>query len=1120
MAKVFRLHKEANNNIVDWAGGTHLKYGVDVTNQIEDPQGATSKKEITSIPSPFARIDLAKSAFKAIGERPDKVLEGNTIYHKIISDCLDIGEIFFNYEKLADKIEIIVWDRDEQINTLLNSENQAHRILGQTLKMYLEQDGDTYNFAEMSRLYLLRYKGKERKSQMDIIGSTSPCTLFFSSANDLRYLAKDLKASGNDLPFDDDYSPLYKRDFEYQKYLYSLKASTGNQIFSSKFPEISAYLRANYSHLSSEQKTIIDELENKPNCIDVFPKLSINSDTVEVLNIPLRRSKGVISSEVEHSDFRIASTIYQNEPPLVLPVKPGNEYTSLKYIQANWDKTYKAPYYDSLSFSQRTLPYMSDKYPYLTISDFLTPSIMSMPYELSDSFFNGNVSDKSTTFLLPIKPLFFKFFTVDELRGVMNDGKNMIEMTSGAGGAVNVILRIPIQGGRYITYERMYFKDHQNVTEKNEGSVVEQKFGLGVMPLIQSNNISPYYRVAFFPKKKDSKLTFASNTACEPKDIVQRSEPTAVCGVVSYVIEESFDKIYVTINGTTNVILPKFIKTGNSSQYTFAVDFGTTNTHIEYSIDGSSSSRPFDIKHAEQQMQRMHKDYKQDKDIQYAFEHAFIPDTIADSDDYSFPIRTALAEHVNIDYKQQANSMANGNIPFRYEKAAIPSYNKVKTDIKWSNSVAARVEMYLDNLFLLMRNKVLLNGGDITSTKVIWFYPVSMTKARCDKFAEIWNKLYKKYFGDTVETNLIMMSESVAPYNYYKQKKGAKSNVVTIDIGGGTTDVYVVEDNEPKMLSSFRFAANAIFGDGYNHSADSNGFVNTFKEGIISILKSNEDKGLSDVLKAFEEIEKSEKSNDIIAYFFSLANNKIIKDKSIPLNFIDMLSKNDKYKYVFIIFYGAVLYYVARMMKAKGLSMPQTLAFSGNGSKTLCVLSNNKSTLSMFASLIFENVYSQEYSDTKLDIIFDNEPKLATCKGGIAHKSNLSFEGIESIKTSLLGIDGQTFTDNIKYKDIDNDNTIKAVAQNVSEFIDFLFSIHDNNKQFFVKYLAADAQIIEKIKKLCKSELIEYTKQGVEKKMEELQSWGAGEDTEVEETMFFYPIVAMLNNIAREIINY
>ena len=122
--------------------------------------------------------------------------------------------------KLADRLELLVWDKKKELQKLNDSPVEAHQILGGTLNMYLEQDAEAYNFDRMDKIFLLRYKGKGMRGDMDIIGATSPRTLFFSSANDLKYCSEQLRPSGKDKPFDDEYTPLYKRDFKYQKYLY------------------------------------------------------------------------------------------------------------------------------------------------------------------------------------------------------------------------------------------------------------------------------------------------------------------------------------------------------------------------------------------------------------------------------------------------------------------------------------------------------------------------------------------------------------------------------------------------------------------------------------------------------------------------------------------------------------------------------------------------------------------------------------------------------------------------------------------------------------------------------------------------------------------------------------
>ena len=91
MAKVLRLHKGAADTIGNW--DTSVKIGTKAIDSIADPIGANDKHELTSIPSPFARMDLVKRAFKIVAEGS---LEGKTAYHKLVSDCLDVGQIFFN----------------------------------------------------------------------------------------------------------------------------------------------------------------------------------------------------------------------------------------------------------------------------------------------------------------------------------------------------------------------------------------------------------------------------------------------------------------------------------------------------------------------------------------------------------------------------------------------------------------------------------------------------------------------------------------------------------------------------------------------------------------------------------------------------------------------------------------------------------------------------------------------------------------------------------------------------------------------------------------------------------------------------------------------------------------
>lgn len=1141
MSKVFRLYNiQGNNNIVDWQEAK--VYGTQAISEITDPDGADAQKEITSIPSPFARIDLIKTAFREVvamanrqpNDKEYAPFDGDTIYHKMVSDTLDVAEIFFNYDRFKNFFEIIVWDRKKDLD--------EYNVFGKTLKRYLESDAageDPYNFGRLERIYILNYIGPDRPAEMNIVGATSPATLFFSSANDLNYVSQNI-AIGQDRPFDDSYQPLFRRDFEFQKYLYAFRKAYGEK-FHKDFPEIDDYLTSsagkvcNYKFLSQQQKNEIDSLSLAS--INQYEPILIGErgeNIFEVLGKPFHKKT---SGGIVKSDFEIKSELYKGEKkPLVLPVERGNTYEKLKYTIDPWGKDNKAPYYDEKPWMNRRLPIVSDEYPYLTISDFLTDTIVRMPYEIdNNNFFDGNINKANgNSYLLPLKSTFFDFFTTKDLtERTLSDNKKMFELEDKATG-VTAVLRIPILKG-YIEYRRTYFEagvDANETKNTNDGALLDKKIGLGIMPLVKfPENIDKYYRIALFDKgRNDVKLTCCkeNNSVPEEAHIIRDDKDIEMneCSKESYVITDNFDRINVEVGDEVQgVAVPKFKPSGGNKIFTFAIDFGTTNSHIEYGFVTSAGQSPnnseaFSITPSDKQLYRLHAKYA-DKDINGAFEHNFIPDTIGDKDDdFSFPMRTVFSEWSNINSNGSIYALANGNIPFLFEKKDIPSYNEAKTELKWrGDEDDYLVKLYIENIFLLLRNKVILNGGNLEATKIIWFYPASMDTGKYDNFNAYWEEYYKKYFGSNAATNLITISESAAPHRYYKRKKGASTEVVTIDVGGGTTDVYVVANDKPEMLLSFLFASTAIFGDGgisneARWDADMNGFVQKYYQNFVDLLDTikikegtKDEKTLEDFASSLRQIGQKGNSPDIIAFLFSLSGNKDLKEID-KLNFLKELSKNKKFKYVFIMFYGAILYYIAKTMKIKGLKQPLTLAFSGNGAKTLDILSPNDRTKASFAKLIFDGIYGTESS--KLEVIFEDEPKKATSKGGILNPTPQTPADIKKIKFTLIGNDlSSEATKEFKYEEITESIQTKIV-DSVVEFVDFLFQLHDDNDDFFTSSLSADDTIIDAVKEICKDRV------EMEQSLKSALSHKRG-TKKVEETLFFYPLIGILHELARKV---
>jgi len=1139
MSKIFGYTKK---------GGQHWfssdAYSDKEIEAIKDPEGGSEISLPTAIPSPFARIDLVKTAFRNIAKSPNLkayTKDGNVVSgkddEKLVSDALDLAEMLFNIDSIKDKIKIIVWDKEAEIEKLKNSLNKGHRQLAETLELYLYQDKEAYNFDLLKRLYLIEYNHK-------IIGCTSPSTLFFATANDLSHA--QIKLTKNDVTFDDEYTPLYERDSEFQKYFYLLFKA--NPTLSQRLTVVNEYLEKNLKILDTENHKLYEEIKslNAASFATNYSELDTGAtgDSVEIIGVALRkRKKEDIVNSIQSSDFIIQSSKYRGDlKPLVLQ---NNLNKPFRYANDNWDNTIKIPFTDSETvLEKRRLPSVNIQYPYITVSDFLEPYLIRLVYPINkDKFFDGNVNvevgDDSKGFILPLKKQFFDYFNSDDLVSSLPN-KPKIEMVQGAAGSVKVILRIPVaKQGEFISFERIYYQSSEKPNEEqNKGVIVEHQFGVTLFPFIKTNNpnIEAYYRVQLVDrdvtgilKNTDYDLKFFSNTEHDAVDVRAKKtrsskKPDAVETATSqyYVLHNEFDFIQiknVVTSGASGIIIPKWQPYSQGNEvFSFAVDFGTTNTHIEYKI-GNGSPKPFDITADDVQIATLFHPTKTTEDfggtgaiaIRELIEHEFVPQHLGNGSEYKFPHRTVIAESHSLNVETETFSLADFNIPFIYERK--PEKDKIQSNLKWAKKEKGnekRVRAYFEKIIMLLRNKVLFNRGNLSQTKLVWFYPSSMKPARKSQLESTWNELFNLYFNPTQQA--VGITESLAPFYYFKGTNklqgGSFKPVVSIDIGGGTTDVVVFKQNKPLLMTSFKFAANAIFGDGFSEygAASSNGLISKYFPYYENLLATNK---LYDLSKVLSSIKDKNKTEDINAFFFSIENNPKIKDKKL-FSYNSLLANDEDLKIIFIYFYSAIIFHIADLMKQKQIELPKHIVFSGTGSKVLNVITTDLKILSNLSKTIFENVYGSKFDSDGLSIETEKEmPKEVTCKGGLmlnAEDLAIDIRTIKATHTCLNGVDKLTY-DQL-------DETAKAkIANYVSEFNNFFFNL--NAQYSFSDYFNVTTKSLEIFKDELSKHLRDYLEEGLEynKKLDEI----ATDDKEIEETLFFYPIIGAINNLSNHL---
>jgi hypothetical protein len=704
----------------------------------------------------------------------------------------------------------------------------------------------------------------------------------------------------------------------------------------------------------------------------------------------------------------------------------------------------------------------------------------------------------------------------------MPDNKKMIELNEYAGDNVDVILRIPIKNRKYIEYQRTYSAKKLSLeNDTDRGTIKDEEFVFALFPNIKfEKSTDAYYRfgliVEHFDTIRNYDVKYAHSNG-KTNCVIRNNNVQNHKQCKNFILENSnFDYIRITCaTGFSGIVVPVFFKQGGTDQYTFAIDFGTTNTHIEYSLS-NSPAKPFDIRKDDKQLHLLSQRENIDDTINYIYDFDFIPETIGkqnefESPEFEFPIRTALSEATNTDWKSGVFPIGQANVAFPYEKRIEYRYNRIQTGLKWSNEkdIINKIRCYIESLFLILRNKVILNNGSLSETKIVWFYPISMTRHRFNLFKDVWDNAYLKYFGDNLQ-NIIPVTESVAPYEYYKSIKSNVSNVVSIDIGGETSDIVIADDSTVKHVTSFRFAANSIFGDGYA-KIDYNGIIRQFKSEFESILKSTE---LSELKEIYEKICNEKVSRDIASFFFSLKNNKKIIEKNLQSNvdFSNMLRTDDKQKIIFVFFYAAIIYHLAHIMKAQNLKMPRHITFSGNGSKVVQILTTDTKLLENYTKLIFEKIYGTSYDKNGLTILQSNKPKEATCKGGIYAPKAQDYEQLASTKVILDSSNNQSFVVNETYGSIDCEKHLHETVEEVKKFIQFVIDL--NSEISYKDNFGINSESFLIAKETCFIDLEDYAKKGLSQKRKEVS-----DEDPIEETFFFYPINGMLNALSISIYN-
>lgn len=845
-------------------------WDINSINAIEDPAGASITRKITSYPSPLARIHLFNDAFE-FANSPNFIWDTSNIYVQTISHCLDVWELLFNYEAFAPLLNFTEWTFD-QIAALKHSTMKGHQLLGDALDLYIN-DGSK-QFGNVDRLYIITYKNK-------VIAGSSPFTGFFTTASPI---ADRLSVPGNpSAVFFQTIRRLEDRDIEFQLFMHRLFYSQGVNI---DFANLHKFIVSKSRSSDAVQAIYFpvgdDDAGNK---YDGEYEPITNSRSLQMVLLNTRPGGGVTMKRfrqgIKHDcDFVIDASFPSFADKRILALKgfPEGNPTKIYVSGKVWDNNIRVPFYVPTDIHNRNLPGVNIQHPWVTISDFLEEYIVKVPYVINnDAFLTGGTKENRYDYLLPIKPLYFQFFTVEDLQ------KNFSLKVLSEGGLamVDAELKIPIKakfGKEFLTFRRRYqifskipTRQEINDSVDGNGAIVNYQLGLMVFPFMRTKSvyddfIKVGYLDAYFgtedalgiltfyrgnkviPNAADNVTEGVSKVQRYAKNYAELGEALVFYQIrgVNYKQDGSigniFDWAQLEIQPSYGLhiqaaIVPDWDKRTiniNRGSVSYAVDFGTTNTYVAHRVGGANPTA-LKLGDSELLVARLDKvepisgvqdPYDHEgagiiTDIVRAQRFAFISSIIGGK--YNFPTRTAVTEVKGMALKHQYALLGNVNIAFslnrRYRDTAYNRMN-IHTDLKWSPSELSmgRLEAFIAQLLYLMRYKTILLGCEPTETTVYWFVPLSMNAFLKSNLEKVWREYFQKIFRSTKLP--LFISESEAPYyELFQRGRLNGTSILNVDIGGGTTDVVLIQNsgdvNATHIVkeTSFSFAGNVLFGN-------------------------------------------------------------------------------------------------------------------------------------------------------------------------------------------------------------------------------------------------------------------------------------------------------------------
>jgi hypothetical protein len=662
---------------------------------------------------------------------------------------------------------------------------------------------------------------------------------------------------------------------------------------------------------------------------------------------------------------------------------------------------------------------------------------------------------RPVTPIIPIKDELLNYLTTNDLR-------NRIRFEPSNEGIV-VKLRLPLSGpdgkGRDFEMKREFRLQANEVISIPSAPVLE------VWPNFKASNWKAYYTYfsttgedTFYAEPyalSDMSVvqTFENNRGATERQITRTSLFPEAMKCKAQVTDIQTNVIRSEEAGVLLITQPQQLPQPTRT-WAVGVDFGTTGTNV-YAND--YNREPFLIQFEKRFLQVT----AASEARRSCLYDDFLPGNPEDTPFLSFfhdfqkannpPLRPLLDGHIYflLDY-EKFNATAQG----------------MATDLKWSSdpTVRIRTQAFLEQLCLQCAAEAVANG----SKEISWrfSFPTAFSAKDQDEFRQIWKQITETCASVTglaqSDSTPKDEPESIVSARFFAEHPRVKApfaiGTVCIDIGGGTSDISIWQDNELRWQTSLRFAGRDIFLNLLYENPD---FLKIFQVDDVSLGKLNNTKGNRAAFYAQADALISHQGQEWLKNLQVYAGIKRVE------GFVQLIAVGLSGLYYYV---GTLLQYLHKSSRYNA-QMPNVYV-AGNGARIFhWVATGNYNSRSPINTL-FKNVLLKasgfQVDPRMFEVKVSPQPKAEAAFGLVCGGATLKYD--ENVKTDEV-VAGELFIENGKPCDWSETLTAERLKKGLEaqrkleRFEDFVqtFDTYAKSPNTVVSPIAPDAILMNKI---------------------------------------------------------